>query len=876
MRINNNLIAINTHRQMGISQTSAAKSMEKLSSGFRINRAGDDAAGLAISEKMRGQIRGLNQASRNAQDTISLIQTAEGALAETHEILQRMRELAVQSANDTNTNADRAELQSEVNQLRSEIDRIANTTEFNTKKLLEGSAKGVADEVPGTARMNNNSQVTIDSIKMNAMMNSVANDKSWAFDGAFMLIKTNQSFDADGTAVYNASDFKLVGPDGVIYDFRTLSVDTIIKASEIEANIIIADGGAVQRIDNSVVRAFDNDGKAIALFLDNTGTESAAEVTATLASNGHGNITLGAGLTHNEVKLVSSGSVLAAGSSFTLNSGGTVYFDDVNTAVGAQKISYTMNGVLQIMTSDPERRIIDIEVGKSLTMDDGAIIRNNGGGKVTIESGSLTLGNDGTPREDVDLFMEDPDNLGTYITYTPAHPVTVVADGAVDGLMAGIAGNVASFSVSSQSTLNANSIMARNDSNLVMASNYLISSGELGNNVTIGNGTNLTSNTNSAGTLSGDLNAALGAGDSVSFGDITLLKEGSVLARGSSIEFIDGPGMVTAIKILVNGNEVEINYDADKGILKVGNDVVAPGKSITLEDGSIITHSAVLNDPNKSTGKIIVETGRLLLAESLSADIAGGPNSNNVKAFTLTKDSTLAAGSKLQTTVADVIVNPVFDGVDPTIPEFILGPAVDAGTVLRAGTVVTQPNKFYPGSVTLADNGTAISFSSNINTVLEARYYETRVGESLTFIFSRYEPAANNLRDSVMAQIGANSGQTAFVSMGDMRARALNVADIDISTKFGAATAIETVNNALQRVSHQRGILGAMQNRLEHTIKNLDTSAENLQAAESRIRDVDMAREIMLYTRDNILQQSAQAMLAQANQIPQNVLQLLR
>ncbi len=138
MRINNNLMAMNTHRQLGIVTNSGAKSTEKLSSGFRINRAGDDAAGLAISEKMRGQIRGLNMASKNAQDGISLIQTAEGALNETHAILQRMRELAVQAASDTNVKADRDEIQKEINQLTSEINRIGNTTEFNTMQLING------------------------------------------------------------------------------------------------------------------------------------------------------------------------------------------------------------------------------------------------------------------------------------------------------------------------------------------------------------------------------------------------------------------------------------------------------------------------------------------------------------------------------------------------------------------------------------------------------------------------------------------------------------------------------------------------------------------------------------------------------------------
>jgi flagellin len=138
MRINHNINALNAWRSMSETQYSMSKTLEKLSSGLRINRAGDDAAGLAISEKMRGQIRGLNMAVKNAQDAISLIQTAEGALTEVHSILQRMRELAVQAASDTNTNVDRNQIQAEINQLREEIDRIARTTEFNTMKLLDG------------------------------------------------------------------------------------------------------------------------------------------------------------------------------------------------------------------------------------------------------------------------------------------------------------------------------------------------------------------------------------------------------------------------------------------------------------------------------------------------------------------------------------------------------------------------------------------------------------------------------------------------------------------------------------------------------------------------------------------------------------------
>ena len=138
MRIQHNISALNTHRNLGFNNAQSAKNLEKLSSGYKINRAGDDAAGLAISEKMRGQIRGLDMATKNANDSISLIQTAEGALNESHSILQRMRELAVQASNDTNVKEDRIALQKEVQQLKEELTRISTDTEFNTQKLLNG------------------------------------------------------------------------------------------------------------------------------------------------------------------------------------------------------------------------------------------------------------------------------------------------------------------------------------------------------------------------------------------------------------------------------------------------------------------------------------------------------------------------------------------------------------------------------------------------------------------------------------------------------------------------------------------------------------------------------------------------------------------
>ncbi|MEM5598022.1 flagellin [Niallia circulans] len=255
MIINHNLSAMNTYRQMGANQANASKSMEKLSSGLRINRAGDDAAGLAISEKMRGQISGLNQAQRNAQDGISLIQTAEGALNETHSILQRMRELATQAANDTNTDQDRQELQKELNQLTSEINRIGNNTEFNQKKLLNGSqelsgagaAAGKYTSAAGNFSgggiklqigANSLQNFTIDIFDMRAEALGVAgtSEGSAKLSGS-STFKTVATANANET-FFNASGASTTGPSVKTDNGTVISAELVNKS----ANAVFASG----------------------------------------------------------------------------------------------------------------------------------------------------------------------------------------------------------------------------------------------------------------------------------------------------------------------------------------------------------------------------------------------------------------------------------------------------------------------------------------------------------------------------------------------------------------------------------------------------------------------------------------------------------
>jgi len=265
MRINHNLQALNSYNRLSSNQAQGSKSVAKLSSGLRINGAADDAAGLTISEKMRSQIRGLEQASRNAQDGISLIQTAEGALGETHEILQKMRELAVQSANDTNVDVDRVGLQSEADQLAEEITRISASTEFNTKKVLDGSFNGSLH-----IGANKDQSVTFAIGDMSADALKVGTFKSTED----MSVTKNQPVET-ATGV-NAADFAIA--DATAYNVSKLGSEVTAAGQDI--NYVITDG-------SSNIMGISDDGKTWT-FMDSgvTKTDASTLVATDMDANG--------------------------------------------------------------------------------------------------------------------------------------------------------------------------------------------------------------------------------------------------------------------------------------------------------------------------------------------------------------------------------------------------------------------------------------------------------------------------------------------------------------------------------------------------------------------------------------------------------------
>ena len=605
---------------MGANQAAGQNSMEKLASGLRINRAGDDAAGLAISEKMRAQIRGLDQASRNSQDGISMIQTAEGALQETHNILQRMRELATQAANDTNVEVDRNEIQKEINQLTSEINRIANTTEFNTQKMLNVGQNTEISNVGGDH----------------------GNFSAVNFGGVSGLADGSHSIDVtftEGVQAVDASSFT----DEEISTGGTSSADVTLNGTytgDADATLTVTfkegvNGDGAQT-DQTLADGDVSNG-ATALSFTRTG-EVTEDATYRVRFTDTSDFTVEK---FDGTDWVATGETGSAGGNFTID-GVEV---DVAAAAGG---SYTAGDTLQFdITADTEDRF-DVTVGETtntvLASDTDKTTTIDG---VTVDVSAVVTANDAANND------EWTQSLTAAVEGQEAkYEATLTVDGGVAG----------------------ESVVVSSDGGAV--------------------------------TLTG----AGGASVTVDLGEFDFAAEGDQASKTITFDLeTTGDAKFTA--------DLQIGANTAQSFRVEIDDMRAQALSVSGAQGG-----------------------------EIELDIDG---TQHVARFTTD--------------------NGVTDGTD----------------------------------------------SQGIEAAL------------------------------------------------------------DVSSHDNATAAIKVINDAIEQVSAQRSELGAFQNRLEHTISNLNNSAENLQAAESRIRDVDMAREVMSMTKNNILAQASQSMLAQANQAPQAVLQLL-
>jgi flagellin len=680
MRINHNIAAMNTYRQLNMNTDHTAKSLEKLSSGLRINRAGDDAAGLAISEKMRAQIRGLDQASRNASDSISLIQTAEGALNETQDILQRMRELSVQSANDTNVSIDRTSIQQELTQLTSEINRIGNTTEFNTQALLNG------DKL-------NNYTLTVTGTAISGLASGVS---AVVASGTLSLVSGATAL---ATGSYSLQVTKTVD-----------SGTAVLKASGVNNA-----GGTLAAATSDVN------------YLGTKPTFSGdINVVATTAASG--GLMTAAGGSGSFAIYNSGGLVIVSG---TNNSG--VSFTDTVSADASGKYNYDDHGVSFDITS--------VSGWASGTAD--AVKFDKAAG--------VAIANLGTSQT-----LWSSVSLGTAVTSSTFNTAIVggsiaIASGQTGGITSG------TFRVT----------MADTSTNL------------------------------SSGTIT-----VSGNGPSGAFSDTF-----TNLVDATNFTYADhGITMTLDLTKLGSGGSGTFAFD-------VNNEVKASIYQTTY-------HAALLDNSGNA-----LDSGTI---GSSAFDSGASAMSGIGMAISSASTVVLASGAKVSYTAAALTVG--------------------------SGT--------FSVNTTMASGGADKSLKFQIG---------ANANQSMAL-------SINDMRASALGLTSAagTSGFTSANSVTDGRTDNATEAALDVSTVSGATNAITVINTAINSVSTERAKLGASQNRLEHTINNLGTSSENLTSAESRIRDVDMAKEMMEFTKNNILSQAAQSMLAQANQQPQGVLQLLR
>ncbi|MDR1376131.1 MAG: flagellin [Synergistaceae bacterium] len=756
--VNHNIPALQTYNAVNATTNSLQKSIQKLSTGLRINSAADDAAGLAISEKMRAQIRGLDRAVANSQDGISMIQTAEGALNETHSILQRMRELSVQAANDTLTQQDRAYIQLELDQLREEVTRIGNTTQFNKKKLLDGSAAVLW---------------STDNLDTKAIVNG----------GLRVIDQFGQKDAAEGNYKIN------------------------IKA---KAGVAEAQKTNVFRIKHETGEIITANAGVSTLTAGYTGSRTEAKNNTVVTANG-------SGLDEDFLKGLVSG---------VSNGNWNVVVEDAvyNAAGDSGKGELT----LTLTAGAPDTSYLGADgVAASAVKGTNAttVVINTAGGKLTAEDGG---GDELGTLNFRALTAAEMQSIGTAVTSaaTGFKLFSAGASGANAGFTVTATADDAStgFKTGTSVTYNFQTTDVRGNLTVTL----------LGGQGTIGFSTDF---------------AAIG---DIAMGD-TKLRDLQQFWNSEGRFLLDDPQTIT----ITQGNGKLASFTL------YGDDTVG----VMVQK----LNEAIGNGLGQNTWASGFAEFVPLLKTMPTAGALTAPGTVVIRSVVPGADGRLS-----------------FSGDEDLMKALGLSVLQEAKESTYTVTITDahDSSKTLVNAVTVTGNKLIGLVHSNIDVVFDAMIGVTvtnKIPDATTgFFLYGTAPAAGtdtflHLADNTTVyQIGANEGEDMGVNIGDMRAEALGLNRVLVTDRESAARSITIIDNAIDKVSMQRAKLGAYQNRLEHTITNLTVAGENLTAAESRIRDTDMAKEMMNFTKLQIMLQAGTSMLAQANALPQNVLSLLR
>lgn len=781
MRVYHNIPALFAYNSLSATNNDLQKSINKLSTGLRINSAADDAAGLAISEKMRAQIRGLDQAVRNSQDGISMIQTAEGALNETHSILQRMRELSVQAANDTLTQQDRSYIQDEIEQLKDEINRISSTTQFNKKKLLDGSAAVLwsADKL---------------------------STKAFVRGGLRTVDQFGQKNSAEGN--YKIS---IIANPG---DAQVQKTDIFkIKHENVIMNVTKNTNKGVEKVRVDSLPA---------------GKFTIRAVTADAFS------IVGGPLANQQIFGAATGvSILSAlsGATSAAGGGGSIYLEVV--AVDTANSSVTFRGVANVLSLS----------GASSTFTNENIILE------TTALSATTMTAFGTT------------SMGDGVIAISAVTNYKIGDKIVVNFAAGTA--AADLQVTISATNNTSWFGNWDTSAYTLTAAFSLDS-------TLANGKDVHFRNFYLNTANGTLYES----------DIVLTLSTSFAATSATLASFDAAYVGQTAEADVQLRDLDKFWDAN------GRFLLDDPKEITIVQGdgtkaaiTLYSTDTLRDVQTKLNNAIAFDLGQ---AKYLTA--------NTDKFVTFVGKNDVIAGTSQSVQGTFVIRSAVagkagelnFSGDEDLIKALSLNVIkkstenqfrVSVQDAHSGATVVS--NAKVTGNVLygVVHPNVDVEFDAMANTKVSFLNQEFVLSQDAGNIYETKLHLADN---TTVFQIGANEKEDMGVNIGDMSARALGVHNILVTDRDSAARSITVIDNAIDRVSKQRAAIGAYQNRLEHTINNLTVAGQNLTAAESRIRDLDMAKEMMNFTKLNILMQAGNSMLAQANQLPQNVLQLLR
>jgi flagellin len=1002
--INTNVPSLSAQRHLSGSGGALATTLQRLSSGLRINSAKDDAAGLAISERMTTQIRGQEVAARNTNDGISLAQTAEGALQTSSDLLQRIRELSVQSANATNSASDRAALQGEVNQLVAELARVSLTANFNGIKLLDGSFRTQNFQVGANA--NQIIPVTIGSARPDEI-----GIHKLRTDGSLSGASGGQLRAETLPQILTGSDYSNAGAKG---QAQTIRIDDADGFSQLFA---VGPGESAKSLADSI------------------NTALAPSVSVTASNSVSVDLSRTTGIDDGDVvtfKLVSGG--VATPISFTRDSTtfSTLAADLSNAIVNANppllSVSSGTTGLTLTAVNGENIGIEDFEViDDSSIMTDPIVSLAFTGSTFAPVSTDGTIGFPSIPSWDpsggdtISIEVTLIKNNGQTFTqrFTSAND-SVTPSQALTSLASQINGHTFIFSDGTSQQFNSVSALipappATSTGQLIFstATNFTFSAGNLelfdstgndlgqitavagpfGRTVVTGN-TSLTSNTPNQ--------VALFQGENA--GRFTLVTQGPTFTTISfdldGVDVLDGAAVSAAIATSATGSgpwtlnannnvlELALNGSTESISLMVGRQIVSRGlnaynttgtgapvslsnvQASTTGNGTFIFNgtdsetftfppadevstiffgSEAVTEGTDFDSAVSIGTVRISLPDNyqVSSDAAGGnlfgfpagqnvafrdgsldtSAGNNVEAQTIT-----ISGRSTQT--VDIQENQTASDIASKINRL----ADTTGVEASARTTATLSNSIPGGHIAFRLNGTLISSVvnnndfSNLAAEINDRAVKTgvfasvdKLNDTLTLVNAEGKDIALadfaatirpssidvsgtsgtpvRLRDtgvipdtdldstvvggqvefrsnrsfSVSSSINAESGGI-FAGVANLvKASALEeVQSIDISTVGGATRALDITDGALATINEVRANLGATQNRFESTIANLMNSTENLSASRSRIRDADFAAETAALTRQQILQQAGIAMLAQANQIPQQVLRLLQ